>query len=78
MIITILRSGTNETLKLNSHVISMLLCVPVNNTFQRHILIVLKHLKVSSLQDRFRASLSPSERRGYVSKETVVLRRWEY
>jgi len=38
--------GTNETLKLNSRVISMFLCVPVNNTFQRHILIVLKHLKV--------------------------------
>lgn len=48
MIITIRRGGTNETLKLNSRVISMFLCVPVNNTFQRHILIVLKHLKVSS------------------------------
>jgi len=39
-------SGANETLKLNSHVISMFLCVPVKKVFHRHILIVMKHLKV--------------------------------
>ncbi|KAJ7330241.1 hypothetical protein OS493_022765 [Desmophyllum pertusum] len=39
-------SGTNETLKLNSHVISMFLCVPVKETFQGNVVIVMKHLKV--------------------------------
>ena len=41
------RSGINQTLKLNSQVISMLLCVPVKKTLEGHVTIVMKHLKVS-------------------------------
>lgn len=38
-------SDTNATLRLNSHVISMSLCVPVKHNYQRNILIMMEHLK---------------------------------
>lgn len=44
-IVPVRLSDTNETLRLNSHVISMSLCMPVKHKYQRNILIILKHLK---------------------------------
>ena len=40
------RNGTNEILKLNSRVISILLCVPVKKILEGYVIIVMKHLKV--------------------------------
>ncbi|KAL9984194.1 hypothetical protein ACROYT_G006465 [Oculina patagonica] len=38
--------GTNQTLKMNSHVISMSLSVPVKENVERNIFVVMKHVKV--------------------------------
>lgn len=38
-------NDTNHILKLNSRVISMLLCVPVKEILEGHVIIVMKHLK---------------------------------
>lgn len=54
------RSGTNETLKMNSHVISMSLFVPVKENAERNILVVMKHFKVS-YDIASKRVISPSE-----------------
>ena len=43
------RNGTNRTLKLNSHVISMRLCVPLGKGSKSYVTIVMKHIKVRNL-----------------------------
>ncbi|KAM7445445.1 hypothetical protein ABFA07_006051 [Porites harrisoni] len=45
-VVPVRMNGTNRTLKLNSHVISMRLCVPLGKGSKSYVTIVMKHIKV--------------------------------
>ncbi|XP_073241164.1 adhesion G-protein coupled receptor D1-like [Porites lutea] len=45
-VVPVRMNGTNRTLRLNSHVISMRLCVPLGKSSKSYVTIVMKHIKV--------------------------------